>query len=86
MRQSSHTDLLPGRIRGISRTSLWRSWKAVRKELKKSSVRDVIDFLDYDVNPDTWINRLLERIASGRYEPETARRFTLGNPRGLAEP
>ena len=75
---------MPGPIRGISKTNLWKSWKAVRKELKSASVRDVIDFLDYDVNPDFWIKRLLTRIGSGAYEPETPRRFTLGKSKGFS--
>ena len=79
-----NSDLLPGPIRGITRTSLWKSWKQVRKEVKNSSIRDVIDFFDYDVNPDVWINRLLARIASGEYEPETPRRFTLGKSKGFS--
>ena len=77
-------DLLPGPIRGIHRTSLWASWKAIRRELRRASIRDVIDFLDYDVDPDVWINRLLARIASGEYEPETPRRFTLGKSKGFS--
>src|SRR5258708_35650862 len=76
-------DLLPGAIRGISRTSLWRSWKTIRKELRKATIRDVVDFLDYDVNPDVWINRLLARIKSGHYETETPIRFTLGKSKGF---
>jgi len=84
MSQFLQNDLLPGRIRGISRTSLWTSWKAVRKELRQSTIRDVVDFLDYDVNPDVWINRLLARIASGEYEPETPKRFTLGKSKGFS--
>jgi len=81
---SQRDDRLPGPIRGINRTSLWRSWKAVRKELKNSSIRDVVDFLDFDVNPNVWINRLLARVASGEYEPEVARRFTLGKSLGFS--
>ena len=84
MPPSRQNDLLPGQIRGISRTSLWKSWKAVRKEIKNSSVRDIVDFLDYDVNPDVWIDRLLAQIASGNYEPDTPRRFTLGKSKGFA--
>jgi hypothetical protein len=80
---SHNYDLLPGRVRGISPSSLWKSWKAVRKEIKHSSVRDVVDFLDYDVNPDVWINRLLSQIAFGKYEPDTPRRFTLGKSKGF---
>lgn len=84
MGSSKSDDLLPGRIRGISRTSLWKSWKAIRKDLKRSSVRDVVDLLDFDVNPDVWINRLLHRIESGDYEPEPPTRFTLGKSKGFS--
>lgn len=82
--RSKSNDLLPGRIRGISRTSLWKSWKAIRKDLKQASVRDVVDFLDFDVNPDVWINRLLNRIELGDYEPEPPARFTLGKSKGFS--
>ena len=77
-------DLLPGAIRGISRTSIWRSWKTIRKELRNATIRDVVDFLDYDVNPDVWINRLLARIKTGHYETETPTRFTLGKSKGFS--
>jgi len=46
-------------------------------------VRDIIDSLDYDANPDVWINRLLSQIASGNYEPDTPKRFTLGKSKGF---
>jgi len=71
-------------IRGISRTSLWRSWKSVRGELRKASIRDVSDFLEYDIAPDVWINRLLRQIADGNYEPSTPRRFTLAKSKGFS--
>ncbi len=73
-----------GSIPRISRTSLWKAWKAVRKELKNSSVRDVVDFLEYDVAPDVWINRLLTNISQGTYEPQPPRRFTLGKSKGFS--
>jgi hypothetical protein len=79
-----HGDLLPGVIRGITRTSLWRSWKTIRRELRNATIRDVVDFLDYDVNPDVWINRLLARVKSGTYETETPMRFTLGKSKGFS--
>jgi len=75
---------MPGSIPRVSRTSLWRTWKAVRKELKNASVRDVVDFLEYDVNPDVWINRLLRNIRQGTYEPVPPRRFTLGKSNGFS--
>ncbi len=75
---------MPGSIVGISKTSLWKSWKAIRKELKHSSVRDVVDFLEYDVDPDVWINRPLFHISNGMYEPTAPQRFTLGKSTGLS--
>ena len=86
MPPSRQNDLLPGQIRGISRTSLWKSWKAVRKEIKNSSVRDIVDFLDYDVNPDVWIDRLLAQIASGNYEPILQGDSLSANPKGSLAP
>ncbi len=71
-------------IRRISRSSLWTSWKAVRQELRNASVRDVVDFLEYDVDPDKWINSLLKQIGSGRYEPSALLRFTLGKSLGFS--
>src|SRR5258706_11079249 len=75
---------MPGSIPYVSRTSLWTTWKAVRKELKNASVRDVVDFLEYDVNPDVWINRLLHHLRAGAYEPAPPRRFTLGKSKGFS--
>src|SRR5713226_7974406 len=72
-----------GSIPGITRTSLWESWKAVRQELRNASVRDVVDFLEYDVDPDKWINSVLNQIASGRFEPSALLRFTLGKSLGF---
>src|SRR5580765_5903050 len=71
-------------IRGISKTSLWNAWKEIRRELHNSSVRDVIDFLDYDINPQIWIEVLLRQIRSGRYEPNSPSRFTLGKGNGFS--
>ena len=39
--------------------SLWRSWKEVRQRIRESSLRDVVDFVEFDVEPDKWIARLL---------------------------
>lgn len=57
------------KIAGINKTALWSTWKIIRAEIRNGTVRDVIDFVDFDVDPDVWIKRLLEQIASGRYEP-----------------
>src|SRR2546426_853558 len=71
------------RIVGISRTSLWKAWKSIRKQLRDSSRRDVVDFLEYDVEPDKWINLLLKRISEGSYEPMAPRRFTIAKSGGF---
>lgn len=71
-------------IKGISKTSLWNTWKIIRAELRNASIRDVIDFVDYDIDPDKWIQRLLDQISSGRYEPTTPFRFTIGKSNGFS--
>lgn len=75
---------MPQRIPGITKTSLWTAWKAIRRDLKRSSIRDVVDHLEFDINPDFWIKRLLTQIAEGSYEPSAPRRFTLGKSRGIS--
>ena len=75
---------MKGPIQGISKTSLWKAWKEIRKELRNSSVRDVVDYLEYDIDPNAWIGRLLKRIAERSYEPEPPLRFTLGKSKGLS--
>jgi hypothetical protein len=71
-------------IKGITKTSLWSTWKMIRTELRKASIRDVIDFVDYDIDPDKWIQRLLDQISSGRYEPAPPFRFTIGKSSGFS--
>jgi len=72
------------RIVGISRTSLWNAWKAIRKELRHATVRDVVDYLEYDIDPNVWIDRLLRQIADGTYEPRPPMRFTVAKSRGFS--
>ena len=75
---------MPGRIPYITRTSLWNAWKAIRKELRGASCRDVVDYLEFDIDPDVWINRLLKQISQAQYEPSTPTRFTLGKSLGFS--
>ncbi len=72
-----------GGIVGISRTSLWAAWKAVRRGLSNASVRDVVDHLEYDTDPDRWINRLLRDLRLGTYEPSPPFRFYLPKTKGF---
>ncbi len=74
---------MPGPVVGINRTSLWNSWKSIRQQLHKASVRDVVDFFEYDVEPEVWIRSLLRKIADGSYEPDRSRRFTLAKSKGF---
>jgi len=71
-------------IVGINRSSLWRAWKAVRTELRNASVRDIVDYLDFDVDPECWIRRTLREISAGTYEPRAPHRFSLAKSSGFS--
>ncbi len=72
------------RITGITRSSLWNAWRIIRKQLTRASVRDVTDFVEYDIDPDSWITKLLDAIKRGRYEPGTVHRFTIAKKMGFS--
>ena len=46
-------------------------------------MRDTIDYLEYDINPEAWIRELLREIAEGRYEPGTPLRYSLAKSKGF---
>src|SRR5258708_2009400 len=71
-------------IKGISKTALWNAWKSVRQELKELHHRDIIDYLEYDLDPDVWIRRLLGELVDGRYEPSSPMRYTLAKSKGFS--
>lgn len=70
-------------IAGISKSSLWNAWKEVRKHLKRAPRRDVLDYLEYDIDPDVWINRLLKRLKNGDYSPGKPERYPLAKSNGF---
>lgn len=70
-------------ISGINKSSLWLAWKEIRTELRHSTVRDIIDFLDYDIEPNIWIQRLLRQVKAGTYEPHPPIRFSLAKSGGF---
>jgi hypothetical protein len=74
---------MTGRIIGVNRSSLWLAWKEIRRELRNATVRDVADFLDYDIEPDVWISRLLRQISLGTFEPSTPLRFPIAKSPGF---
>lgn len=74
----------PHRGVGISKTSLWASWKEVRKRVRDASWRDIVDFAEFDIEPDKWIAQLLSELRSGRYQPQQPRRFPLAKSKGFS--
>ena len=72
------------KVQGITKASLWESWKNVRKQLSRTFLRDVTDFVEYDIDPDWWIKRLLVDIETGRYEPATVHRFSVAKKMGFS--
>ena len=72
------------KIRCINKNSLWRAWKDVRKQLSRTSRRDITDYVEFDIDPDWWINRLLKDVNTGNYEPIAPYRFTLAKKMGFS--
>ncbi len=70
-------------LRGVTKSTLWSAWKEVRRQLKRAPRRDVLDYLEYDIDPDVWIGRLLRRLAAGEYSPERPHRYTLAKSKGF---
>lgn len=71
-------------VPGLSAGSLFAAWREVRKDIRRSSIRDVVDHLEYDLDPKVWIRTLLRQIADGSYEPHLPERFTLGKSNGFS--
>lgn len=68
----------------INRTSLWIAWKVVRKQLPRASIRDVTDYVEFDIDPYSWIDRLLKNIEDDSYQPGQPYRYTLPKNLGLS--
>jgi hypothetical protein len=51
--------------------------------VRESSLRDVVDYLEYDIEPDVWIRRILRRIQAGSYEPDSPIRFPVAKANGF---
>ena len=72
------------KIRGINKSSLWKAWKDVRKQLSRTSRHDITDYVEFDIDPNWWINRLLKEVNTGDYEPIAPYRFTLAKKMGFS--
>jgi hypothetical protein len=68
---------------GISRSALWSAWKEVRKQLRRAPYRDILDFLEYDIDPEVWIRRLLRRLQTEEYAPERPNRYSVAKSKGF---
>ena len=75
---------MAGEIDGIDTGALWRAWKEIRRDLRRSTIRDVIDFLEYDIEPKKWMRQLLRQIAAEEYEPRAPRRFNQAKSNGFS--
>jgi hypothetical protein len=56
----------------ITRALLLRAWKEVRGTLMRYSFRDALDFVEYDIDPEKWITRLVYSLRDGTYRPHPA--------------
>ncbi|MFZ1546970.1 MAG: RNA-directed DNA polymerase, partial [Candidatus Nitrotoga sp.] len=72
------------KVQGITKASLWTAWKNVRKQLSRTFLRDVTDFVEFDIDPDWWIKRLLKDVEAGSYEPDTPHRFSVAKKIGFS--
>ena len=79
----SQSVMMP-KIDGIDKGSLWRSWKDIRKQLSRILMRDITDYVEFDIDPDWWIEKLLKDVEIGRYEPASPVRFTLAKKLGFS--
>lgn len=71
------------KVQGITKGSLWAAWKNVRKQLSRTFWRDITDFVEYDIDPDWWIKRLLSDLEDGRYEPAAPHRYSVAKKMGF---
>ena len=71
------------RIVGLTKSSLWSAWKAVRQQLKRAPRRDILDYLEYDIDPDVWMCRLLARLRTGEYTPDRPTRYAKAKSKGF---
>ncbi len=75
--------MVAGRITGVNKSALWLAWKEVRGALRDATIRDIVDFLDFDIEPDVWMSRLLRQVSFGIYEPRAPQRFPLAKSRSF---
>lgn len=68
----------------VTARNLRTTWSELRKEMRRVRFRDVVDWLEYDANPEVWIRRLVDTLKSGSYEPRSPRRLRLAKSNGFS--
>ena len=62
--------------------ALRRTWKVLRKELRQTTVRDVVDWVDWSVSVEASLEQIHRDVLEGRYQPAAFTRMESGKSRG----
>jgi len=66
----------------FQQAKLRKTWNAVRKELRYSTYRDSIDWLDWVIQIDNTLSDIRKDILDGKYQPLPPTRYELGKSKG----
>jgi hypothetical protein len=58
------------------------TWKELRKELSKVQVRDCLDYLEIDLESESWLRQTRDKILNGTYHPQHPGRFEVAKSNG----
>lgn len=61
---------------------LRRTWNSLRRELKYTSARDVIDWADWAITIENSLPLIREDILNGNYKPSNSTRIESGKNKG----
>jgi hypothetical protein len=61
---------------------VFKTWKALRKGLRRADARDCLDYLEFDLFAEEKIQALKKRIVGGTYNPTVAGMFQLAKRQG----
>lgn len=66
----------------FSRDNLRKTWRALRRELRRTVARDVIDWTDWALTIESSLDLIRDQVLDGEYEPRPATRIEVGKSRG----
>lgn len=66
----------------FSRDNLRKTWMSLRRELRQTAARDVIDWTDWALTIEGSLDAIQDAVLSGKYEPRPATRFETGKAKG----